>query len=234
MTPETLSEVMEATWPAVTLRHTPPVTLRDGLGGGKRVSAATVDGPFTEADLDAAEAAMRAMGQAPLFLIRAGEEALDAALAARGWAVVDPVVAYAAPVSVFEAPPHLTAFPHWPPLGIVAEIWQEGGIGPARRAVMERASGPKCALLGRCADRPAAAAFVALHGDIAMLHALEVTPDLRRQGTGRHVIQAAARWAAGEGATQLALVVTDANQPARAFYVSLGFQLVGQYHYRQA
>ena len=40
---------------------------------------------------------MRAWGQRPLFLLRPGEEALDAALAARGYGSRDRIVILAAP-----------------------------------------------------------------------------------------------------------------------------------------
>lgn len=229
MTPALLAEVMETTWPAARRWQLGPFTLRDGAGGGKRVSAASADGPFTAQDLDAAVAAM----PEPLFLIRPGDETLDAALDARGWRIVDPVVAYAAPVATLAADlPGLTAFPHWPPLEIARALWAEGGIGPARIAVMDRVTGPKIALLGRTGDRPAGVAFVACHGAEAMLHALEVRETQRRQGLGRNLLHAAANWAASQGATRLSLVVTRQNIAARALYARLGMQVVGQYHYR--
>jgi len=49
-----------------------------GQGGGKRVSAATMAGP--NADVGQAEAAMRAMDQRPIFMIRDGDDTLDAEL----------------------------------------------------------------------------------------------------------------------------------------------------------
>jgi ribosomal protein S18 acetylase RimI-like enzyme len=229
MTPALLAEVMEATWPPATRQSVGPFTLRDGAGGGKRVSAASCDGPFTTAELDAVEAAMAQ----PLMLIRAGEEELDAALDARGWRIVDPVVAYATPVAALAADlPGLTAFPHWPPLEIARSIWAEGGIGPARLAVMERVRGPKTALLGRIDDRPAGVVFVACHGPEAMLHALEVRAAYRRQGLAGNLVVAAANWAAEAGATRLSLVVTRQNAAARALYARLGLEVVGEYHYR--
>jgi GNAT superfamily N-acetyltransferase len=229
MTPETLGQVMDATWPSASHRSLGPFTLRDGAGGGKRVSAASLSGDFTEADLDAAEAAM----PAPLMLIREADTALDAALERRGWCVVDPVVAYAAPVAALTADlPPLAAFPHWPPLEIARSVWAEGGIGPARLAVMDRVQGPKAALLARTEDRPAGVAFVACHGADVMLHALEVRPDQRRKGTGQSLLHAAANWAASEGAARLSLVVTRQNAAARALYDRLGMRVVGQYHYR--
>ncbi len=229
MTPAFLAEVMEATWPPDSMRHLGPICLRDGAGGGKRVSAASADGTWTEADLAAAEAAM----ERPLFVIREGEDALDAALASRGYAVADPVVAYAAPVAALVGEvPSLSAFPHWPPLQIVRSLWAEGGIGPARVAVMERVSGQKTALLARVADKPAGAAFVALHGSEAMLHALEVGEHHRRQGVGANLLRAGANWAASHGALRYSLVVTERNFAARGLYARAGMEVVGHYHYR--
>lgn len=229
MSPEELAGLMEATWPPAKAWRDGAFVFRDGSGGGKRVSAASCEGAWGEADLDRLETAMAD----PLVLIRTGEEALDQALAARGWHLVDPVVAYAAPVAalVAELPP-LRAFAHWPPLQIACSIWEEGGIGPARLQVMERVDLAKCALLAREGDRPAGAGFVACQEAEAMVHALEVRPKYRRHGTGTALIHAAANWARDQGAKRLSLVVTAQNQAARALYDRLGMQVIGQYHYR--
>lgn len=226
-----LSEVMEATWPPAARQACGRFSIRDGKGGGKRVSAATVEGDWTEGDLARAEAAM----DAPLFLIRAGDEALDAALAARGYHLIDPVLAYSAPVDLLagDGPGRMTTFPHWPPMQIARALWADGGIGPARLAVMERVAGAKAVILGRANDRASGVAFVACHGRHAMLHALEVVPSLRRQGSAQNILRAAAAWAKGEGADSLSLVVMVANAPARALYASMGMTEVAAYHYRK-
>jgi len=240
MTPAALAAAMEATWPAAAVMRLGPWTLRNGQGGGKRVSAATADGPWQTSDVPHAEAAMLAMGQQPLFLIREGDSTLDAVLAQAGYRVVDPVVAYAAPVGRLAPPPDLMAvFAHWPPLAIARDLWQAAGIGPARLAVMDRVGRPKAALLARVADRPAGVAFVALaYRDsaecCAMLHALEVPAACRRQGSAQNLLRAAAAWAQLQGADTIALVVTQANAPARALYEKLGLRTVGSYHYREA
>jgi GNAT superfamily N-acetyltransferase len=229
MTPDRLAQLMEATWPPASHHRLGPFTLRDGAGGGKRVSAASLDADFAAADLDAVEAAM----PEPLMLVRAGQDALDTALEARGWRVVDPVVAYSAPVARLTAElPHLTAFAHWPPLEIARSLWAEGGIGPERIAVMDRVAGPKAALLGRLDDRSAGVAFVACHQADSMVHALDVRERHRRQGLGKNLLHAAANWAAEQGADRLSLVVTRQNTAARALYARLGMEVVGSYHYR--
>lgn len=228
MTPEAIAAVMEATWPPARTWREGPFTFRDGAGGGKRVSAASCEGDWAEADL----AMLEGMAE-PLTLIRPGDAALDTELDRRGWQVVDPVVIYAAPVAALRADlPPLAAFPHWPPLAIARSIWAEAGIGPARIAVMERVQGPKAAILARDGDRPAGVAFVACHGPEAMLHALDVRPAHRRRGIGETLLRAAAIWAAAEGADRLSLAVTERNSAARALYARLGMQVVGQYHYR--
>ena len=224
---------LEATWPAAALHRAGPWLLREGAGGGKRVSAATAESDEALAAIGAMEAAQLALGQAPLVMLRAGEDALYAALADAGYVVVDPVVAMAGPVAALAGPlPPLSAFTVWPPLAVQREIWAEGGIGPARVAVMERVAGPKTSLFARTSDRPAGTGFVALEGTTAMVHALEVRPALRRQGAARHMLCAAANWAAAQGATEMCLAVTKANGAARALYASLGLADVGSYHYR--
>ena len=234
MTPEQLLTVMEATWGPASTTRLGPWTVRNGLGGGKRVSATTAEGDWQDTDIPHAEEAMAALDQRALFLIREGDGSLDQALMARGYRIVDPVVAYAAPIAALpQAPDHMTTFPHWPPMAIAADLWAEGGIGPARLAVMDRVLGPKTTILARAQDRAAGTAFVAIHENIAMLHALEVTPSQRRQGSAHNILRAASAWAQANGADTLSLVVTVANDPARRLYASLGMQAVGQYHYRQ-
>lgn len=224
---------LTATWPAAETVRLGPWTLRRGAGGGGRASAATLEGPLD--GLDAAAAAMRAWGQRPLVMVRTGEDALDAALAAHGWSVHDPALLLAAPADAF-------AFAVTPeeaidcdgPLACMSEIWAAGGIGPGRLAVMERAPQPKTWLLGRRGDRPSACAFVAAYGPIAMLHALEVAPQARRAGQGEMLTRAAAAWTRERGSATLALAVRASNAPARALYARLGFSEVASYRYRAA
>ncbi len=229
-----LFAALDATWPAARTFKIGPWTIREGAGGGQRVSAATLDGDVRDKDVTEAEQAMRGVKQPPLFMIRSKDTKLDGWLMARDYDVVDPVVIYAAEASALARPMGpAKIFPAWPPLAIQTEIWAAGGVHQPRLDVMTRASGEKIALLGRLGDRAVATTFVACAGDIAMLHALEVLPDARRQGVGATMMAAAANWALLQGATTLALMVTRDNAPANSLYLSLGMGEVGQYHYRR-
>jgi len=224
---EALFAALEATWPAAASRPAGPFRLRDGAGGGKRVSAALLEGEFSEA-------ALEAVADQPLFQLRPGQEALDAALAARGYQVADPTVLMAAPVEILAEKPQPVALPTiWPPLAIQRRIWAEGHVGPERIAVMQRACGPKTSFIARIRDKPAGVAFVAIHQGVAMLHALQVEPGFRRQGVGADMVRGMAHWARAQGAQTFALAVTEANTTARGLYSRLGMAETDAYHYRE-
>jgi GNAT superfamily N-acetyltransferase len=227
-------EVVDVTWPAARKIACGPFTLREGQGGGSRVSCGSLLGAATEAQIATAEAEMRALGQSPKFMIRDGQNAFDAQLADRGYAVLDPVNIWACPIEKLTdvAIPRVTTFAVWEPLQICREIWESGGIGAARQAVMERADCPKVALLGRYNDKPAGAGFCGVHDGIAMVHALEILPHQRRQGMGAWMMRQAAFWGADQGATTLSVICTKGNDGANGLYASLGMDCVGEYHYR--
>ena len=98
MTPETLTALIDGTWPAKSITQVNGWTVREGAGAGSRVSAAsqTVSG----ARIDEAETAMRALKQPLLFMVREGETGLDASLADRRYLIKDPVTFYSAPTEL--------------------------------------------------------------------------------------------------------------------------------------
>jgi GNAT superfamily N-acetyltransferase len=233
-TVQKLYAVIEGTWPASAKQALGPWTVRLDDSGSSRVSAATAELSASDADIPLAEQAMREAGQVPLFMIREGEEQLDQNLAARGYVIKDPVNLYAASIAdiATDRPPAVTSFEVWPPLAVQAEIWQTGGIGKGRLAVMDRARQPKTTLLGRVSDKPTGTIYIGIAADCAMIHALEIAQDYRRQGLARDLTRAAAFWARDNGADYLTLVTTKANEGANALYTSIGMTLVGEYHYR--
>lgn len=229
-----IQALIDATWPAAAIHRAGPWLVRQGQGGGKRVSAATAAANWHAADIPLAEEMQQRLGQPSLFIVRSDEPELDSALADRGYGVVDPVLIWSAPVQALAGPlPPLAAFTLSPPLAVQSDIWSEGGIGPERRAVMDRVGGPKTTILSRSGDRASGVAFVACHHNQAMLHALHVLPAARRQGSASNIMRAAANWAQDQGAATLSLAVTRANAPASALYASLNMRIVGDYHYRR-
>lgn len=229
-----LYDVVEATWPPASRKIIGPWIVRAGEHGGQRASATTAEGDFTANDLGRAEIEMAKLGQPNLFMIRDGDENLDVTLDKAGYRIKDPVTLYTCPVeTLIDAnPPLVSTFDVWPPLQIMRDIWAQGGIGDGRVNVMKRVVGPKTAILSRQAERAAGTAFVAIHNEIAMVHALEVAQALRRKGAGVNIMRAAANWARHNGATSFSLVVTSSNVAANALYKSLGMTPVGNYHYR--
>ncbi len=224
---------MEASWPAAHAKKVGPWLIRYGKGGGKRVSSVLQLTDWVPEDIAIAEKACLGLDQDLLFQLDTPGDPLDRELEARGYEMIDPVVVLACPVETIAADlPRLAVLPAWPPLAIQAEIWEQGGIGPARLEVMDRASAPKTALMGRQNDKACATAFVSCAGKYSFLHALEVAPDARRQGIGRTVMQGAANWAASQDAQEIAVLVVETNKPALNLYASLGMKPVDNYFYR--
>ena len=229
-----LMAVLEATWPPAETAGAAGFRLRRGAGGGKRVSAASPVEPDPGAPaVDAAVAGMAKWGQSALFQLTEADAGLDTALADSGYTKVDPTLLYVGAAADLTGDDKLpVAHSRRLVPALMAEIWAEGGIGPDRLAVMDRVKGPSMRLLGRAGDRPAGAAFVAVDGDTAMIHAIEVRPRLRRQGVGLQLMQAGARFALANGAPWFALAVTEANTGAQALYRRMGMAHAGGYHYR--
>lgn len=234
-----VAKAIAATWPPAATHASGPFAIPEGRGGGNRVSAARLQdiaangSEVTPVDIGAVAARQSELGQEALFAVFGWQGPLDAALEAEGYRPRDATDMLCCSVErVAAAPPPVSCFDVWPPLAVQEEIWAEGGIGPARRAIMQRAEGPKTTLFGRIDDRPAGTAFLAVHDGIAMLHALEIAGRSRRKGLARTMVRAAAHWAAHQSATRFAALVTQANAGAQALYASLGLESVGQYHYR--
>lgn len=223
----------EATWPAAEYVDTGTLRTGRGLGAGGRVSSTIALAPGWSADdLDSAERVHCDWNQRPMFRLPDSDLILSAALTARGYRPESPTAIMVADCAALaDKLPPLTVFPVWPPIEVQRSLWAAGHISPPRQAVMERVAGPRLSFLGRLDDRVAGAAFAAIAGDVAMIHAIEVVPSLRRRGMAGWLICAAAQWGAQNGASRLGLAVSQANHGARATYDHLGFREVGTYSY---
>lgn len=231
-----LLAALEATWPpaAIDTDSVPGWKLRDGAGGGKRVSSAVSLGGR---DPEAPAAAMRARGERPLIQVPGSDPDLDALLAEAGWSEIDRtllMIGPAEPLSTLDADRKIRSIEARCRLVLIEEIWEAGGVDAARRAVMARCPLPKTTVVARSDTSVTGVCFVAADGEVAMLHAMEVRADMRRQGAGRSTLAGAARFALDQGAAWLALAVTEANAAARALYEAAGMETVARYGYRQA
>ncbi len=236
-----LLQAFETSWPAAEYRDAGGYRIGRGLGGGGRISSARPlqgqDAASTSPEgIAAAVATHEGWDQTPLFRLWDGDADHARALSDAGLSARNPTLVMASPLApLTDTPtPLLTVFQIWPPLAVLAEIWQAGAITPARQAAMHRVNLPATTLLGRMDDHASAAAFAAVDGDVAMIHALEVEPRMRGRGLGGWMIREAAFWAQAQGATRLALAVTEANAPAVGLYRKLGFETVGRYSYWSA
>ena len=221
---QTLYDVTDATWPSASLTSQNGWIIKNGAGGGKRVSAALQINP--SANIETAEHAMQAIGQDKLFQIRTGDTALDTALASRGYDLIDRVVLLVSPLSNLEKSTDVQSVPA--PNSALKQVWAAGGIGPARLDVMNRATCTKSII--HIDDR--AVAYVGIHNGICMAHAVEVSKNHRRQGLGKQIMHAVAQWAQQNGADYLAVITVMDNTAARTLYQTLGMTEVGHYHYR--
>ena len=128
-TENSLFATLDATWPPARFHDTGPWRLREGCGGGQRVSAATPLSRFSRSDVQIAEEEMHKLGQHALFMIRGEDAPLDEILAERGYAVVDPVTLYLAEAARLAGElPFAMAFPSWSN----AVLRQRGGCRPPR------------------------------------------------------------------------------------------------------
>lgn len=226
----------EASWPAAEYAMAGPFRIGRGMGGGNRVSSARALAPgWTPGDIDRAIEIQAGWAQPPIFRVTDTDAALAETLRLRGFRAYSPTLMMTAPVAALtDLPvPPVTSFAIWPPLAIQRDLWMERGIGTARQAVMDRVALPKAALLGRIEDRAGAVAFVAKEGDLAIVHALEVLPQLRRMGLAGWMLREAAFWAQRHEAMTMLLAVTAENLGAISLYRGLGFQQIAEYRYFQ-
>lgn len=167
------------------------------------------------------------------------DEALVAALDARGWTAERPAVVLVAPLAPLadREPDARVAVGRE-----LTDAWLAGYPNAARApevAARVLRGGPSVWFGTVPAAAPAtggAAAAVArcvVDGRWAGFAAVEVAPERRREGLARALMAELARTALGEGASAAYLQVERDNAPAHALYRSLGFVEHHQYHYRR-
>ena len=168
-------------------------------------------------------------------------EALDAALAARGWTAYNPTQVLTADVETTLA--RLAARADLPPVAVEATpgddwigAYHYRGGGPlpqVGRAIMTGAAAPGFAVV-RSGDGVLAVARASVDDGWVGVTAVEVDPAHRRRGLASHVMRELLRWAAGLGAHSAYLAGGRGERAALALYDRLGFAPHHRYHYRIA
>ncbi|MEL7346438.1 MAG: GNAT family N-acetyltransferase [Pseudomonadota bacterium] len=230
------------TWPAAEiLGETDPAgwILRfSEEAAGSRANSACVSRPVPDiaAAIAAAEAAYRARGRVPRFQLWPGQEAVDEALTARGYTAYDrSLLMVRAVAEPWEPdPPGCVAVEVRTPLAALEAVWEAGGVGPARQAVIARARVPVARFLGRVDMAPAGAVAAMVDGEIAVTQALWVDPACRGRGMARCLMGAVHGFAVQTGAAVMAHAVVADNASAIRLYEGLGFHAFGAYHYAKA
>ncbi len=234
MTPPTQAELFEAidaTWAPFAFHLHNGWLIREGMGGGQRVSAATLLADTDNPDIASAADKMHALGQKSLFMLRNSDGALDADLSELAYKTVDPVAILITPTAnLLNMPPRQTHAVNTTeaPGAKAKAIWKSGGIDQPRLNVMERVKGAKTYL----SAGDMGVAFAACYKGIAMVHAVEVSKNHRRKGIANALMYQAAIWAKNEGCAWVAVLTVRANTPACALYNRLGMKEAAAYHYR--
>ena len=234
MTPNSFWAASETCWPPLNKKNIGPWVIREGAGGGNRVSSTTANDFFRKEDIFIAENHMQLLNQKNIFQIREKDLELDNILDRLGYSLVDKTVVYGSKIAKMSSPcvPPMTAFNIWPPLRIMKDIWEIGGTTDSRISVMERCKVRKTAILGRIENKAAGCAFISEYKGIAILQALFVLPSYRRKGLARFLISESVKWVSYAESAYLAIMTDKYNKEARGLYDSLGMKIIDKYHYR--
>jgi N-acetylglutamate synthase len=254
-----LEAVMAAGWPAVEVVPLGAWLLRASSGFTSRANSALPlgdPGVPLERAVDAVEAFSEARGLVPRVAVPAllggpltgpvDGAALDALLAARGWAVQTPTAVMTAPLAALGAAPLLPPGLHLDLAEDPDEDWlalyrYRGQPAPAVARALLAGSSPRAFAAVRTSGGAGPRTVAVARGTVttgartwAGVTAVEVAPAWRRRGLARALLAALAGWAAAEGATDLYLQVALDNTAARSLYASAGLTDHHRYSYRAA
>ncbi len=199
-----------------------------------------------EEKLAAVEAFYAAQQLPARFQIHAAVQpaGLDAALAARGYALISPTHVQVAPLSrILTSTPTLRSTPH---LEIeVAEEFDDDWFATyarnesmdakttaVRAQILEAIAGPRAFARLDMEGAPAAVGLGVVGGDWLGIFCMSTYAAQRRRGAALALLRALAIWGSFYEATNAYLQVNDKNSPALATYARAGFEPGYAYHYR--
>ena len=155
---------------------------------------------------------------------------LDAELGERGWEVDNHSAVYVRRLDPEPDRPEVEIRPE-PDADWLALYRGGQGAAPEARALLVRHDRVGFAELRRDGRVVAVGRGTVDDGWLGVM-AVEVDPQLRRQGLARAVMAALSRWGRDRGAQRAYLQVTVENTAAVALYESLGYWRHHEYHYR--
>jgi N-acetylglutamate synthase len=215
--------------------------------GNSTATLVTTGNSSLEARIERVESWYRERGQPAMFQIGpcASPAGLDAALAARGYALVGAssfasaasavVFARAAlpPSLALQAAPRVeaSASPGWLELNASASRFAgqfDGFLGFISRL------GSRCRFVTVHAEHgePVASGLGVRSGQRLGIYAMLTAPAFRRRGAARVALHALAHSALESGMSELYLLFDQSNTAARTLYYQSGFRAVYHYHYR--
>jgi len=233
-------------WPALEQKEYGGWLLRFSRGYTKRANSINPlgAGALANAEMIACcEALYRRQGLPPIFRLTPLTPAdLDLALAARGYALLDPTAVMTLDLSTWQAP----ALPLAPCRELTLSAWfahycQLSDADPGGQAIhfqmlMAIAGARLCALVEAKghdgAPGAAACGLGVLDEGLFGLFDLLTAPALRRRGYGTALVMGMLAWAQAQGARQAYLQVMLNNGAARALYERMGFREAYRYWYR--
>lgn len=233
-----LEERLANAWPALDVRLADGWMLRFADGYSKRANAASAIRPGATLDdalIDHVVAQYREAGLPAVFRLT-GIESLevDARLAARGFAEIEPSLGLVAAIEPGPLDPDLHHAPaadrDW--IAAAAEAYggdkaDAGKLG----AIVARIRPPAAFATLGTTDGTAWGLAVAERGYVG-LYDLVVAPGARGRGLGRRLVRGLLAWGAAEGARHAYLQVRDTNAAAIALYRSMGFRDAYTYRHR--
>lgn len=237
-------ELSFSEWPALETLYHHGWILRFAGGYTKRANSVCCHEPETNPDsraltrrISEVEALFNDRGVKPTFKLTAqAPKLLDALLAARGYAQVEPSLVLTLNELPSSASPGAVWFENLDPAwGAVFAEWK--ALDQKERTLFERLTKASSGEVyhGLMKDTQghvvACATGVLDRGWLGVLN-VHTVPDRRGQGWGKAMMQALLAEGKRRGATGAYLQVVADNHPATRLYRGLGFQKIYTYHYR--
>lgn len=238
-----LEQAFLSAWPALETQTDKGWIWRWANGYTKRANSAQSLDPSDDEDaaarLEAYSKWAETHGVTPTFRVTPLAGAgIVSALNLDGWATFEPSLVMAMPVGAVFAPKHkyqlfAATDPGWYETQVHISGYGDETTA-ALKALLDQIKVPATGILVYDEKgAPAAAALTSNNHGIGVYLNVVVREDVRMQGYGRSVMQAALEWSRSDGAGWAAIQVVADNTPAVQLYKSLGFEVVYRYHYRR-